>query len=104
MSIGSVLIGIAVLAVVVAYLARPFRPFATASVDRSIEAWVAQAKAEDLAAEEQGRRELSDKRRKPAERGTAIEPMNYCPQCGRRVDRDDRFCSGCGKRLTGGPA
>ena len=89
MSIGSVLVGVAVALVVGAYLARPFRVVsvnADANLDRDIEAWVAQARS----------------------RGTAIssaeaelEPVNFCFECGRRVGSDDRFCAGCGTRLRG---
>jgi hypothetical protein len=44
MSIGTVLVTIALMLVVTAYLARPFRK--TADLDRAIEAWVAQVKGE----------------------------------------------------------
>jgi hypothetical protein len=44
MSIGTILVAIALVLVVGAYLARPFRQ--TAGSDREIEAWVAQVKAE----------------------------------------------------------
>jgi hypothetical protein len=89
MSLGSVLVVLAVLLVVVAYLARPFRiARRDAGLDRVIEAWVARVRAE-------GRRE--------GER-PAREPVNYCPQCGHHVGPDDRFCAGCGARLPGGGA
>jgi hypothetical protein len=92
MSIGSVLVGVAVALIVGAYLARPFRVVNVnadedANLDRDIEAWVAQARS----------------------RGTGIssveadsEPVNFCFECGRRVGPDDRFCAGCGTRLRGG--
>ncbi len=84
MSIGSVLVGIALTLSVVAYLARPFRAsHAEADWDRAIEAWVAQVRAE-------------------GEVESADGGMNYCSQCGRRVGPDDRFCAGCGTRLQGG--
>ena len=89
MSIGSVLVGVAVALVVGAYLARPFRVVsvsADANLERDIEAWVAQARSQ----------------------GTGIssaeadsEPVNFCFECGRRVGPDDRFCAGCGTRLRG---
>ncbi len=111
MSIGSILVGIAVLAVVVAYLARPFRPAAGASVDRTIEAWVAQVQAaqgragqpgltEDVHQELIGESAKPDLR-PPAEAETGTRAINYCPQCGQRVDERNRFCSGCGTRLHG---
>jgi hypothetical protein len=92
MSIGSVLVGVAIALIVGAYLARPFRVVNAnvdegANLDRDIEAWVAQARS----------------------RGTGIssaeadsEPVNFCFECGRRVGPDDRFCAGCGTRLRGG--
>ena len=90
MGIGSVLVGIGVALIVGAYLARPFRKVsAPADVDQTIETWVAQVRpgkatsGTDL-----------------PERDTA--PVNFCPQCGRRVSPDDRFCSGCGRQLGRG--
>lgn len=100
MSIGAILIGVSALAVVVAYVARPFRT-ATSSGDwdRAIEAWVARARDEEATGGlAEGRREYSgDEDREAA-------AVNFCPQCGRHVASDDRFCSGCGTRLRGGSA
>jgi tRNA(Ile2) C34 agmatinyltransferase TiaS len=88
MGIGSVLVGIAVAMVVVAYLARPFRGArANADPGREIEAWVAQVRTERE--KEQGDTE--------AEERTA-----YCPRCGRRAGPDDRFCARCGTQLREG--
>ena len=88
MSIGSVLVGIAVAMVVVAYLARPFRQArANADLDRDIEAGVAQVRAEMEKAQGDT----------AAEDGTA-----YCPRCGRRAGPDDRFCARCGTQLQEG--
>jgi hypothetical protein len=92
MSIGAVLIGIGALAVVVAYVAQPFRTATGgAGLDRAIETWVAQVRngsaIGDRAQVSSGSREAS--------------VINFCPECGRRVAADDRFCSGCGKRLRG---
>lgn len=81
MGIGSILVAIALILVVAAYLARPFRK-AEIDAGRAIEEWVARARAQS--AEE-----------KQAE-------ANYCPQCGRRVAPDDQFCAKCGSRLQGG--
>jgi len=79
-SLGSVLLGMAVALVVGAYLARPFRMVNKyATLDRDIEAWVAQVRAAELAEGEKA--------------------VNYCPKCGRRVGPDDHFCPGCGTRL-----
>jgi hypothetical protein len=90
MSIGSILVGIALALVTGAYLARPFRT-ATVDLDRAIETWVAEVRAEKQrsgGAEEQ----RSEK---------AEEKVNYCSQCGRRVGPDDHFCAGCGTPLRG---
>lgn len=99
MSIGSVLIGLAVLAVLAAYLARPFRSTAGAGVNQTIEAWVTQVQLEEAkptASDDE--EELGESAREEA----APEAINYCPQCGRAVDENDRFCSGCGTRLGRG--
>jgi uncharacterized paraquat-inducible protein A len=78
MSVGSILVGVALALIVGAYLARPFRR-AEVDPDQTIEAWVAQVRAE-----------------------TEAEDLPYCPQCGRRAGPDDRFCARCGARLRGG--
>lgn len=95
MSAGAVLVGIAVLAVVVAYVARPFRSLSRGDdMDETIEAWIAQVELET--GEEritQGNRVESKQ-----EKNSVI---NHCSQCGRRVSVDDRFCSGCGTGLRG---
>jgi hypothetical protein len=88
MGIGSVLVGIGVALIVGAYLARPFRKVsAPADVDQTIETWVAQVRAV----------EATSGTDLPARDAT---PVNFCPQCGRRVSHDDRFCSGCGRQLS----
>lgn len=100
MTIGAILVGIGALAVVVAYVARPFRA-ATSSGDwdRAIEAWVARARDEEVV----GRRvEAPREDSGGADSGLAV--VNFCPQCGRQAAPDDRFCSGCGTRLRGGSA
>jgi hypothetical protein len=93
-SVGSFLVGGALVLIVVAYLARPFRSVRVgAAPDQAIEAWVAQVRAEGRAGEGA---------RKPDERET--EHIAYCPQCGRRTQPGDRFCAGCGTQLRGGAA
>ena len=88
MGIGSILVGIAVAMVVVAYLARPFRPArANAGLDREIEAGVAQVRTER-------EKERADTE---AEAHTAC-----CPRCGHRAGPDDRFCARCGTQLQEG--
>jgi hypothetical protein len=89
MSIGSVLVGIAVTLIVGAYLAQPFRTVAVSkktNLDRDIETWVAQARSRGT---EIGSVEVDTE-----------EPMNFCFKCGRRVVPGDRFCPGCGTRLV----
>ena len=93
MSIGSVLIGIALALVVGAYLARPFRT-ATVDLDRAIKTWVAEVRAEER------RRRRGGEGEKGSEK--AEEAVNYCVQCGRSVGPDDRFCAGCGTPLREG--
>jgi hypothetical protein len=96
MSIGSAFVGLAVAAVVVAYLALPFRRRrADVEVDRAIEAWVAQVRAD---------RDLTpDVVPSPASAALPDqEQLGFCPQCGRSVAPDDLFCSRCGRRLRGG--
>lgn len=83
MSIGSILVGVAFVLGVGAYLARPFRR-GRVDLDRAIETWVSQVRVGERGG------------------GAAEEAVNYCPQCGRRVGSDDRFCVGCGKPLPGG--
>ena len=111
MSIGAVLVGIAALAVVAAYLARPFRPAATMGANRMIEAWVSQVQTEDfggerdLAEQTQPAETLSRTLVRASDPARALEDdqaVDYCPQCGRRVHEDDRFCSGCGTQLRRG--
>lgn len=94
MSVGSILFGIAVLAVVGAYVARPFRWATGVDVDHAVESWVAQ-----LRRDEKTQGAMAEKSSEPVEGETDGQTVNYCPQCGRRVSSDDRFCSGCGTRL-----
>jgi hypothetical protein len=89
MSIGSILVGVAFILIVGAYLARPFRR-GRVDLDRAIETWVAQVRVGEGG-------EGSASAAEDAEEG-----VNYCPQCGRRVGPDDRFCAGCGRPLPGG--
>jgi hypothetical protein len=100
MSVGAILVGIGALLVVVSYIVRPFRT-ATRSghIDRVIEAWVARVRGEEKT---NGRAGTRGEHLGSVDAEAA--PINFCPQCGRRVMADDRFCSGCGTRLGGGSA
>ena len=83
MGVGSVLVGIAVGLVVVAYLARPFLVArARRDVDRAIEAWVAQVRAGHTPGGGQ---------------------VNYCPRCGHRIGPGDHLCAGCRAPLDEAP-
>lgn len=93
------MVAMGTLAVVVAYVARPFRVALRGKrVDRAIEAWVEQARGEMAGAEgerDEGRGE---------EGSEDAAAVNFCPRCGRRAAADDVYCSGCGVRLRGGSA
>ena len=76
-SVGSVLVGVAIALVVAACLARPFRVTCSgADLDRVVEIWVGQVRATG-------------------------DQARHCTQCGRRAGQDDRFCAACGARLDG---
>jgi len=74
MSIGSILVGLALALVTAAYLARPFR--AAYTVDQVIEAWVARVGS-----------------------GATGAAGTTCPRCGRIAGPSDSFCAGCGAQL-----
>ncbi len=105
MSAGTLLAGVGILIVLVAYVARPFRRTnEDATLDRAIEAWVGQIEAERAFADHSDRvpgdgRAADDQEE---DQSVAAGPINFCSQCGRRVVRGDRFCSGCGNRLRRG--
>ncbi|MCS7283562.1 MAG: zinc-ribbon domain-containing protein [Anaerolineae bacterium] len=84
MSLGSILIGLAIALIVGAWLIRPFRH--TAHPDRAIEYWVTKARL--------SYREPSA----PVSEGSE-EEIRFCPRCGRRVGPEDRFCARCGTPL-----
>lgn len=93
MGIGSIVVGIALLLIVAAYLARPFRVArANVELDRAIEAWVAQVRGEGHRGG--GGEELGSE--------GAERQVNFCPQCGQRVGPGDRFCAQCGAPLGEG--
>lgn len=83
MSIGSILVAVALAVVVGAWLLRPFRR--QVDPDRAIEAWVARERA--------GR---------PPTAPVEEAEVNFCPRCGRQVGPEDRFCARCGAPLRGG--
>ena len=94
MDVGTLLVGIALFVVVVAYVARPLHAAAQEpDPAKAIEFWVARVRD----AEETGPG--------PTEAPVSPDqgrPVNYCRECGHRVAADDKFCSRCGTRLRGG--
>jgi hypothetical protein len=114
MSLGTVLVSLAILSVVVAYVARPFKHVAV-DVDATVEAWVRQARATSSAAE-MGDAEAEIGPVAPSSMPpSTLEPVgaaplqddeatNFCPHCGRRVEPDHLFCPRCGKSLGRGAA
>ncbi|MBU0704047.1 MAG: zinc-ribbon domain-containing protein [Chloroflexi bacterium] len=85
--------GAAIILVLMAYLAQPFRPSrAEVDWDQTIETWVAQTRAG-------GWRDGEVKRQRSKE---TDEHVNFCSQCGRSIGPSDHFCPGCGTNLQGG--
>jgi hypothetical protein len=112
LSVGSILVGLAVAMVTVVYIARPFRR-QNLDVDRAVELWVERAResaARDGAAWEDAAAPVEPASTAPvrdtAEDKDAVRAseavVNFCPYCGRRVQPDHRFCPGCGKPLPEG--
>ena len=119
MSLGSIFVGLAIVVITVAYIARPFRaaPSGTSSAadsrtDKLIEAWIKAAPVVTPGVEDAGTApETSVSVATPApvapppaaptlaQAVTPAEAVNFCPQCGRRVTADYRFCPGCGALL-----
>jgi len=123
MSLGSIFVGLAIAVIVIAYIARPFRAASGAAVSRTdklIEAWVRAAPVATPA--------VQDGSAKPRAQVDVVVPVsapvaappvasapvvvpraaaqlepseavNFCPQCGRRVTTEYRFCPGCGVLL-----
>lgn len=79
MSVGTVLVALAIATVLVAYVARPFRR-EEGDPEAQLERWVQEARSQ---------------RSETTGRAT-------CPQCGRPVQADHRFCPGCGAPLPEG--
>ena len=80
MTIGTLLIGLAVAILAVSYVARPFQRGHPVDLDQAIDRWVTQTRAQ-LSAEGDD------------------APVSFCPQCGRDVDPEHRFCPDCGTKL-----
>jgi ribosomal protein L32 len=106
MGLGSVLVGIGLAIVAVAYVALPFRKTRD-DPGKVIEAWVGQVRARGVTPQgtgeslqsTEGRKRRRQRARPGAEAALQAGAVNFCPQCGRRVGPDDRFCAGCGRQL-----
>ncbi len=111
MSLGSIFIGLAIAVIVIAYIVRPFRAASGAAVSRTdklIEAWVRAVPAatpvgQDVVAEPRVQASaaapVSVAVPRTVQPVPSSEAVNFCPQCGRRVTSDYRFCPGCGALL-----
>ncbi len=121
MSLGSIFVGLAIAVIVIAYIVRPFRAASGTAVSRTdklIEAWV-RAVPVATPVVQHGVAEPGGDVVAPAAKTvvtppvapvpvavpqTATQPgssgaVNFCPQCGRRVTAEYRFCPGCGVLL-----
>ncbi|MBN1246043.1 MAG: zinc ribbon domain-containing protein [Anaerolineae bacterium] len=99
MSIGALLIGLAALILVVAYIVSPFQRKAEAvDLDAQIEAWVTAARrAEEPKVTVGGGAPAMAE----TQRGVSHEKVaHYCHHCGEPVRPDHRFCPNCGTRLV----
>jgi len=85
----SLLIGLALAVAVVAYVLRPFRAVRPEDWGRSIENWVAAARATQVAP--------SADPRAPVD----LPAARFCRECGRALTPDSRFCSHCGTPVEG---
>jgi len=125
MSLGTILISVAALVLVAAYVARPFRSVHIDD-DRVIDAWVRQLQSDAVTIDDpaepvgveavvtaQRDTDLSVSQLPDATDARAVgavpagamdrdEPVNFCPYCGRRVAPDHVFCPRCGRQLAEG--
>lgn len=118
MTLGTILVSLAILLGVGAYVAWPFRRTdPDADIDRLVEAWVKRAQsplptvtaAQPMADEAEPPAEPAEARRlNPPAVGVASvmdvpvrseEVINFCPYCGRKVQPDHAFCPKCGRQL-----
>jgi rubrerythrin len=95
MSIGALLIGLAGAILAVSYITQPFSHKQAADVDQVIDRWVADARRKPTVAQPT----VEQERAAQEKQGVKEEAINFCPQCGRRVASDHRFCPGCGTKL-----
>ena len=93
--------GAAVLLIITVYVSAPFRRIKV-DVDRTIEKWVSAARNQlDSGDALSGVETSSVYPEVKVDMGKvdSLEPVNFCPHCGRRVEVDHRFCPGCGTLL-----
>ena len=104
MSIGALLIGLAVLILLVAYVAGPFRRVES-DLDAQIETWIAQVRRSEHVGRQQADTDrIADASVERAAGSDAEQPMSspphFCHQCGYRVKPEHRFCPNCGTQLN----
>jgi hypothetical protein len=95
MGLGSLLVGVALVLVAGAFLARPFQTAKkTGNLEQTIEGWVERVRTQSTSAVAPAPPDLDGDRL-----NLEATDVSYCPQCGSRVGPDARFCSHCGARL-----
>lgn len=99
MSLGTYLLGTAILILLVTYIGRPLRRQTNAD-DTLIEKWLSSLKQSEhgLVIDQVGK----DSIRLDGRHINNVETANVCPYCGRRVEEDHRYCPSCGKPLAEG--
>ena len=105
MSLGTYLVGASVGLIVAVYVSRPLYKQKKIDTDKIIEQWVSVARSQYGDFTQASEADI------PIEVMPVTnvhksdhddESINFCPQCGRRVEADHRFCPGCGTSLTFG--
>jgi hypothetical protein len=99
MSLGTVLVGFAILLGVITYIGHPFK-HVTGDVDEDIEKWVAEVRKSRT---QQQMTKIDvvkpDDTLSPSIVLADDDVINFCHQCGRKVDPEHKFCPGCGTKL-----
>ncbi|TFG69124.1 MAG: zinc-ribbon domain-containing protein [Anaerolineales bacterium] len=102
MSLGTYLIGAALILLIAAYVGSPLRGMKF-EAEKVIEQWVSDAR---IRLEKVPHVSIVENKADLVTRNEVVdvEQINFCPQCGRRVEVDHRFCPGCGTPLPKGAA